>query len=214
MVFFNFSKFFGIFFYASGRNETKRNDNFYFPYFSSFSDLFWLEMNHNRISFFFFFEFFTIFMEFSITHRVGTEQNGTIIFISLFLIFFQPILAWNEFLMVFFNFFCYFFWIFYYASGRNETEQQFLFSIFLSLFQPILAWNEAVMVFFEFFGYVFLEFSITHWVGTERNGTIIFILSLSQPFQSYFGLKWSHNDIFLIFLIFLSFFYNFLSRLG
>ena len=83
----------------------KRNDNFYFPYFSSFSDLFWLQMNHNRISFFFFFEFFTIFMEFSTTHRVRTEQNGTIIFVSLFLIFFQPILAWNEFIMVFFNFF-------------------------------------------------------------------------------------------------------------
>ena len=53
----------------------------------------------------FFFYFFTIFMEFSMTHRVRTEQNGTIIFVSLFLIFFQPILAWNEFIMVFFNFF-------------------------------------------------------------------------------------------------------------
>ena len=83
--------------------RTKRNDNFYFPYFSSVSDLFWPEMNHNHISFFFF-EFFTIFMEFSITHRVGTEQNGTIIFVSLFLIFFEPILACNEFLIVFFNF--------------------------------------------------------------------------------------------------------------
>ena len=29
------------------------NDNFYFLYFSSFSDLFWLEMNHNGISFIF-----------------------------------------------------------------------------------------------------------------------------------------------------------------
>ena len=52
---------------------TKRNDNFYFLTFPGFSNLFWLEMNHNRISFFLFFEFFTIFLEFSITHRVGTE---------------------------------------------------------------------------------------------------------------------------------------------
>ena len=57
------------------------------------------------IVFLLFFEFFTIFMEFSITHRVGTERNGMLIFISLFLIFFQPILAWNEFIMVFLNFF-------------------------------------------------------------------------------------------------------------
>ena len=55
--------------------------------------------------FFNFFNFFAIFfLEFSITHRVGTERNGVIIFISLFLIYFQPILAWNEFIMVFLNF--------------------------------------------------------------------------------------------------------------
>ena len=109
---------------------TKRNDNFYFPYFSSFSDLFWLEMNHNRI--FFFVEFFTIFMEFSITHRVGTEHNGMIIFISLFLIFFQPILAWNEFLMVFFNFLNFFvifleFSITHRAGTKRNNNFYFLF---------------------------------------------------------------------------------------
>ena len=106
---------------------TKRNDNFYFPYFSSFSDLFWLEMNHNRI-YFLFFEFFTIFMEFSITHLVGTEHNGTIIFISLFLIFFQPILAWNEFLMVFFNFLNFFeFSITHRAGTKRNNNFYFLF---------------------------------------------------------------------------------------
>ena len=103
---------------------TKRNDNFYFTYFSSFSDLFWLEMNYNHISFLFFFLIFYYFygIFYYASGRNGTERNGAIIFISLFLIFFQPILAWNEFLMVFFNFFN-FFGIFYYASGRNETEQ-------------------------------------------------------------------------------------------
>ena len=58
----------------------KRNDNFYFPYFSPFCELFWLEMNHYRISFVF--EFFTIFMEFSITLRVGTKRNHNFYFLS------------------------------------------------------------------------------------------------------------------------------------
>ena len=65
--------------------------------------------------------------------------------------------------MVFFNFlefFCYFFVIFYYALGRNETEQQDLLSLFLCIFQPILALNEAIMAFFNFFNFfaIFLEF--------------------------------------------------------
>ena len=79
MVFFNFLNYFALFFYASGRNETKQNDNFYFPYFSSFSDLFWFEMDRNRISFIFW--IFTIFMEFSITLRVGTKRNDNFYFL-------------------------------------------------------------------------------------------------------------------------------------
>ena len=39
-----------------------------------------------------------------------------------------------------------------------------------------------------------------------RNGTIIFILSLSQPFPTCFGLKWSHNGIFWFFDSFFFFF--------
>ena len=50
----------------------------------------------------------------------------------------------------FFEFFSYFFGIFYYALGRNETEQQYLLSFFLGLFQPILALNEAILAFFNF----------------------------------------------------------------
>ena len=134
MAFFNFSKFFGIFFYASGRNETKRNETIIFIFHIShpFPTYFGLEWTI-IVFLFLFFEFFTIFMEFSIRHRLGTEQNGTIIFISLFLIFFQPILAWNEFLMVFFNFLnC--FAIFFYSSGRNETKRNdnFYFTYFSS----------------------------------------------------------------------------------
>ena len=118
-------------------------------------------------------------------------------------------MAWNEAVIIFFNFFefcCYFFGIFYYASGRNGTEWQFLFSLFLSLFQPILAWNEVVMIFFNFFNFVaiFLEFSITRRVGTERNVTerqVLFspFICLIQPI-----LAW--NKAIMVFFNFLNLF--------
>ena len=43
-------------------------------------------------------------------------------------------------------------------------------------------------------------------VGWERNGTTFFIFSISRPFPTYFGLKWSHIGIFWFFWISLSFF--------
>ena len=104
---------------------TKRNDNFYFPYFSTFSDLFWLEMNYNHISFLFFLIFYYFYgIFYYASGRNGTERNGTIIFISLFLIFFKPILAWNEFLMVFFNFFNFFvIFLEFSITHRAETKR-------------------------------------------------------------------------------------------
>ena len=104
-------------FFNTCRVGTERNDNFYFLYFSAFSNLFWLEM--------------------------------------------KP--QWY-----FFDFFCCFYGIFYYASGR-------------------------------------------------KNGMIIFIFSLSQPFRTYFCWKWHHSSFvlfFLIYLIFLLLFLNFLVRIG
>ena len=58
------------------------------------------------------------------------------------------------------------------------------------------------MVFLIFLNFltICLEFSITHRAGTERNGTIIFIFSLSQPLPTYFGLKCGSNGIFFNFL--------------
>ena len=51
-------------------------------------------------------------------------------------------------------------------------------------------------------------------VGWERNGTVIFIFSICQPIPTYFGLKRSHNRIFLIFWKFSLFFWNFLWHVG
>ena len=69
--------------------------------------------------------------------------------------------------MVFFNFFeyfSYFFGIFYYELGGNETERQYLFSFFLGLFQPILALNEAILALFNFYFISFMAFSKLFWL--------------------------------------------------
>ena len=137
---------------------------------------------------------------------------------------FQPILDWNKAIMVFFNFFqfyCYFFGIFYYASSKDETKQYFLFSLsqsfptyflfslFLSLFQPILAWNEAIKVFFNFLNFfaIFLEFSITVRVRTKRINSFFFLFF--SVFSKLLWLEKKPKTNFWIFWIFLLFFWIF-----
>ena len=112
--------------------------------------------------------------------RVGWERNGTTIFIFSisrpFPTYFD--LKWSpNGIIWFFYFSSFFFGILYYPSGRNGIERQFLFFLFLGISQPILAWNEAIMVFFNLLNFfaIFLEFSITHWVGTERNDNFYFL---------------------------------------
>ena len=68
-------------------------------------------------------------------------------------------------------------------------DRYFLFFLFLGIFQPILARNEAIMVYFNFFNFIaiFLEFSISRWVGTERNDNFYFLLVSS--FSNLFWLE-------------------------
>ena len=131
------------------------------------------------------------FWEFLITRRVGIKRNDNFYFLS-FSSFSNLFLAWNEAIMIFFNFFEFFWYfvgIFNYTSGRNGTEWQFLFSLFLIIFQHIWAWNEPIMAFFSFLNCfaIFLEFSISRWVGTKRIDTF-YILSFSA-FSSLFWLE-------------------------
>ena len=83
-----------------------------------------------------------------------------------------------------------------------------MFSLFLGLFQPILTWKKAMLVFFKFLNFLLFYWNFLLRVMYERNGSIIFIFSLSRPFPTYFGLKWSHNGIFLNHWIFLLFFFE------
>ena len=109
--------------FSSWRLERNETIIFIFHVFHPFPTYFGLKWT--IIIFLLFFEFFIIFMEFSITHRVGTERNGRIIFTFHFLIFFQPIFAWNEAIMVVFNFlnyFAIFLGIFCCLSDRNVSD--------------------------------------------------------------------------------------------
>ena len=82
LIFWNFLLFFfGIFYYTSGRNGTERNDNLYFLSFSVFSNLFWLEMKPQWY-FLIFFNFFALFLEFSITPWVRMERKDNFYFLS------------------------------------------------------------------------------------------------------------------------------------
>ena len=66
---------------------------------------------------------------------------------------------------------------------------------------------------FLFFCYFFWNFLLR--ISLELNGMMIFIYSLSQPFPTYYGLKWSCYGIILIYwIVFLRFFWNFLLRAG
>ena len=157
-----------------------------------------------------FFIFLVIFLEFSTTRRVGTKRNCNFYFLhssafsNLFWLGMKP----QRYFLIFWFFFS-FFGIFYYLSGKNGTEREFLFFHFLGLFQPIFAWNEAIMLSFNLLNF----FAILFWIfsnasgrnGTKRNDNFYFhSLSLFQPV-----LAW--NDAIMVFFNFLNFFAIFLE---
>ena len=135
-----------------------------------FPSNFCLKRSHHSL-FLIFLIFFAIFYEFSITRRVGMKRNDNFYFpcFSVYSNLLCLEMSHND-IFKFFKFFFYFSGIFYYASGRNETERQFLFSVFLGLFQPILALNEGKkMVFFKIFSYFFgIFYYASSWKKTER----------------------------------------------
>ena len=183
----------------SGKNSSER----FFFLFSPFLGLSQriLARQEAIIVFSNFLNFFTFFLEFSITFVL--ELVGTIFFFYLswpFPTYFGMKRSDIGFFLIF-EFFCYFFGNFSYRLRTNSSERFFLFSLFLGLSQLILAGKVAKMVVFTFFNFFccFLEFSITSWVGTHRNDfffVFIFFFSLSRPFPTYFGLERSNNGVF------------------
>ena len=105
-----FSILFWIFSYASGRNWTKRNDNFYFLSLSLFQPI--LARNDAIMDFYHFFNFYANFFGIFTYASSGNETERRFLF-SQFLGLFQPILAWNDAKMVFFDFLIFFFLFFW-----------------------------------------------------------------------------------------------------
>ena len=130
MVFLNFWNFFSMFleFSITCRVGTKRNDNFCFPSFSAFFNVFWLEMKSQWYSFNFF-KFLLFFWNFPL--HVMLERNMTIVFI---------------------------------LSLSQRFPPYFGLKLSYNCFYNSL----------NFFA-ICLKFSKPHWVGTKRNANLYFI---------------------------------------
>ena len=126
-----------------------------------------------------FWKFFSMFLEFSITCRVGTKRNNNFCFpsFSAFFNVFWPELKPQWYFFNFFLIFPVFFRIFRYASCWNGTWWKSLFYPFLSVSLLILAWNWVIIVFYNSLNFfaICLEFSKPRWVGTKRNASLYFV---------------------------------------
>ena len=137
MIFSNFYNFFaiffGIFYYATGRNEMERKF-----LFSPFLGLFQLTLDWNEaiMVFFNFLDLFLIFLQFSITRRVGTKRNDNFYSLS-------------------FSSFSNLFWL--------EMKPQRYFLIFLIfLIFLLFFWNFLLRVGLEPNGTITLIFLLSH----------------------------------------------------
>ena len=126
--------------------------NFYFLFFSSFSNQFWLEMNSQ-----WYFLIFLIFLEFSSTRLVGTKRNESIIFIfhishpfltyfglkwtiMVFLLFFQFLTIFMEFSITL-----------RVGTKRNDNFYFLTFPAFSILFWLIMKPHWYFLIFLPFF---------------------------------------------------------------
>ena len=136
------------------------------------------------MEFYNFLNFFAIFLEFSITDRVGIDRNDNFYFLSFFAFpcLFGLKRSPNS-VLYFFEFFFYCFWILYYGLDSNWSERSFFFSLFLGLSQYVLARREAPTVFYNFLNFfgIFFEFSSTGRVAIDRNDNFCFLHFLAFP---------------------------------
>ena len=128
--------------------------------------------------------------------RVKLECIRTITFFLVTHSLSRPILAWNEGIMMFSNFFHFFFLFCWNSLFRVGLEWIgmiifFFFNLILGLSHLGLAWKEAIIMFFNFVNFfaLFLEFPTP-----GRNDNFFFFHSQSVPY--HFGLKWRRNDVF------------------
>ena len=155
---------------------TERNENFYFL---SLVDLFHLILAWNEPTMVFFF-FFSLFLEFCISRRVGTERNGNTIFIFAlsrpFPTFFDLKRSHNGY-FYFLNFFTIFFELSLMPRVGTKRNDNFYFLSFAAYSN--LFWLEKkpswVFLFFDFF-YNF--FWIISYASCRNETKRLFLFSL------------------------------------
>ena len=140
------------------RVGTEQNNNFYFLYFLAFLNLFLLQMKPKWYSSKFLI-FFAIWLEFSITHWVGTKRNDNLYFLSF-----------------------------------SAFSNQFLLEMMPQL---------CLLYFLNFFA-IFMNFILP--IGLKRNRMMIFTFPVSRSILTNYGLKWSQNGIFKFSELFYYFF--------
>ena len=142
---------------------------------------------------------FAIFLEFSITCRIGTKHNDNFCFLSfsafpnLFWLEMNPygyLLHWRILLQFFWNFQQ---WVGWAGTDGNNNFHCLSFLAFSNVFwiEKKPQWSFLIFCIFLLF---FWNFQLR--VSYERIGTKILIISLCWPPPTYFGLKRSHNGIF------------------
>ena len=178
MVFSSFLSFFAIFleFSVTGWRGAHQNDFFLFSLFLRLSKPI-LDWKEAKMVFSNFLNFFPIFFLIYYYRSVGTHRNDVFYFLSSwpFPTYFGLKRSYDS-VFKFFEFFCFFFGILYFGSGRNTSERYFfLFSLFLGISEPILDWKEAMMVFYNFLnilanGILFWIFLLFFWNSLFRGG--------------------------------------------
>ena len=120
-----FCCFFEIFYSGSGRNPSEQ---FFFSPILGLSQPI-LARKEATMVFSNFLNFFAVFSKFSIPGRLETHWNDFFFFFSLSWPFPTYFGLKDDSVFWFFEFYCYFFGIFYYESGRNTSERFFFLSI-------------------------------------------------------------------------------------
>ena len=139
-----------------------------------------------------FFKFFPIFLEFSITRQVGTEQDDSFYFhhLSAF-----PPIFWLEMkpsqYFIIFSIFLLFVWNFLLRIGQERSETIIcIFVSFSAISNQFLLEKKPqqfISNFLNFFCNFHMNFLLR--VGLESNGMIIFIFPVSRSIPTYYVLK-------------------------
>ena len=178
-----------------GQAELVLGMKFFFTSFSSCPGPIYLKMKLEWI--FLNFPFFLGMLK----PKSGRNGFRNKIFFPLFFGLSQPDLSRNEAKITFFKFFTIFFGMLWLGS-REMVPRTKIFFLFFFLSQLGLAWNEARMTFSNFLNYFNIFKFFLGMLGAKRYSEWK-KFSLFSPVLAQFIYKWSQNDLFNFFIIFL-----------